>query len=145
MMKRRNLSYGLPLQSTNGDYFTDMPTDSIKPTHYSRWKIEPIEFIRANKLDFARANIIKYIMRYDAKDGLKDLEKARQYLDWLIEDFKQAHELEEYRPSLRERRYRDGFDGIIMTEEDLVMAERALYEGQEDTEGQALRARVGYW
>jgi hypothetical protein len=56
------------------------------PSHYSRWKIEPIEFIRANQLDALRANIIKYIMRYDAKEGLNDLLKARRYLDWLIED-----------------------------------------------------------
>jgi hypothetical protein len=57
------------------------------PSHYSRWKIEPIEFIRANNLDALRANIIKYIMRFDAKEGRKDLEKAQQYLTWLIEDW----------------------------------------------------------
>jgi len=57
------------------------------PNHYSRWVIEPIVFIRANKIDALRANIIKYIMRYDAKDGLEDLDKAQQYLSWLREDF----------------------------------------------------------
>jgi hypothetical protein len=61
-------------------------TDHQNPKHYSRWKIEPIDFIRANQLDALRANIIKYIMRYDAKEGMKDLLKARRYLDWLIED-----------------------------------------------------------
>lgn len=64
-----------------------MSTDTSNPTHYSRWKIEPIEFIRANKLDALRANIIKYIMRYDAKDGAKDLAKAQRYLDYLKEDW----------------------------------------------------------
>jgi hypothetical protein len=62
-------------------------TDHQRPKHYSRWKIEPIEFIRANNLDALRANIIKYIMRFDAKEGRKDLEKAQQYLTWLIEDW----------------------------------------------------------
>jgi len=57
------------------------------PTHYSRWKIEPIEFIRANKLDALRANIIKYIMRFDAKDGQRDLDKAKEYLRYLEEDW----------------------------------------------------------
>jgi hypothetical protein len=65
------------------------------PTHYSRWGIEPIDFCRANNLDFIRANIIKYIMRYDAKDGLKDLEKANNYLKMLIEDCKEAEKVKQ--------------------------------------------------
>ena len=54
------------------------------PEHYARWKIEPLEFIMENNLDFARGNIIKYVMRYDGKDGLNDLIKARTYLNRLI-------------------------------------------------------------
>lgn len=61
-------------------------SNEVEPHHYTRWTIQPIDFIRANKLDFARANIIKYIMRHEHKDGLRDLEKAKQYLDWYIED-----------------------------------------------------------
>lgn len=59
--------------------------DTTNPSHYSRWKIEPLDFIMANNLDFLRGNIIKYIMRYDAKGGIDDLKKARVYLDKLIE------------------------------------------------------------
>lgn len=59
----------------------DTPTN---PDHYSRWNIQPWDFISQNKLDFMRGNIIKYIMRYDAKNGLEDLKKARVYLDKLI-------------------------------------------------------------
>jgi hypothetical protein len=60
--------------------------DAVEPHHYTRWKIQPIEFIRANKLGFAEANIIKYVLRHDQKDGLQDLMKAKQYLEWMIED-----------------------------------------------------------
>jgi hypothetical protein len=66
------------------EYTTDHQVRN--PSHYSRWKIEPIDFIKQNNLDYLRGNIIKYIMRYDAKEGLNDLLKARRYLDWLIED-----------------------------------------------------------
>lgn len=59
---------------------------AVSPSHYSRFPIQPIEFIRKNRLDFLQANIIKYVCRHDAKNGLEDLMKARQYLDWLIED-----------------------------------------------------------
>jgi hypothetical protein len=30
-------------------------------------------------------NVFKYICRWKEKDGIADLEKARIYLDWLIE------------------------------------------------------------
>lgn len=63
----------------------DQDAIAINPFHYSRWEIEPLDFITANNLDFLRGNIIKYIMRYDAKGGLEDLKKARVYLDRLIE------------------------------------------------------------
>lgn len=57
------------------------PKDTVNlPDHYARFKIEPVNFIGENKLDFFQGNIIKYVCRYDAKDGLKDLEKAARYL-----------------------------------------------------------------
>ena len=51
------------------------------PQHYARWKLEPIFFAMVNGLDGARKDIIKYIMRWDMKDGLIDLYKAARYLD----------------------------------------------------------------
>lgn len=64
---------------------SELDDDPTNPSHYSRWQIEPLDFISANNLDFLRGNIIKYIMRYDAKGGLEDLKKARVYLEKLIE------------------------------------------------------------
>lgn len=61
------------------------------PPYYSRWKIQPLEFIAANDLDFLTGNIIKYIMRHSGKNGLEDLEKAKVYLERLI---KQVEEKE---------------------------------------------------
>ncbi len=45
---------------------------------------DPIEFIAANKFDFVEGCIIKYVSRYKYKDGLRDLYKARAYLERLI-------------------------------------------------------------
>jgi hypothetical protein len=53
--------------------------------HYKQWPIQPITFIHENSLGFARGNIIKYIMRHDNKNGREDLEKAKHYIDLLIE------------------------------------------------------------
>jgi hypothetical protein len=56
----------------------------VQPAHYSRWPMQAIEFIAVNNLDYMRGNVIKYIIRYDAKNGLEDLRKARSYLNMLI-------------------------------------------------------------
>ena len=53
--------------------------------HYAVMKIQPIDFILANELGFCEGNVIKYLCRYKRKNGLEDLKKARQYLDFLIE------------------------------------------------------------
>ena len=55
------------------------------PKHYTNGKIEPIDFINGNNMDYLEGNIIKYISRYKLKNGLEDLEKARFYLNMLIE------------------------------------------------------------
>ena len=53
--------------------------------HYKDFPIQPIEFITKNGLSFAQGNVIKYICRYKAKNGLQDLKKARHYIDLMIE------------------------------------------------------------
>lgn len=60
------------------------------PKHYTQGGIECIDAIRAavtDKTGFAAvctANVIKYVWRYQMKNGVEDLYKSRQYLDWLI-------------------------------------------------------------
>ena len=53
--------------------------------HYKDMKIQPIEFSMKNNLNFCQGNVIKYVCRYKAKNGLEDLKKARHYIDLLIE------------------------------------------------------------
>lgn len=40
--------------------------------------------------NFYIGNIIKYLWRYKKKNGVKDLEKAKQYLDYLINEQKRG-------------------------------------------------------
>jgi hypothetical protein len=53
--------------------------------HYRKGAIEPWDYIAGQGLDYFQGNIVKYVTRFRRKDGLKDLEKARHYLDKLIE------------------------------------------------------------
>ena len=53
------------------------------PKHYNKGKIEVIEFIEDQQLNFHKGNAVKYICRAGAKDPNKyvqDLEKAIWYL-----------------------------------------------------------------
>lgn len=57
----------------------------IGGNHYKSYAIQPAEFIHKNKLGFLEGNIIKYVCRHGAKHGREDLEKARHYLELLLE------------------------------------------------------------
>ena len=53
--------------------------------HYKNFKIQPIEFITKNKLSFIQGNIIKYVCRFDKKNGNEDIDKAIHYCELLKE------------------------------------------------------------
>ena len=53
--------------------------------HYKQLKIQPIEYNHANNIPFAEGSVIKYVTRWRSKNGIKDLEKARHFIDMLIE------------------------------------------------------------
>lgn len=64
-----------------------------KPSHYSRWVIEPITYIMRNGFEFWRGNIVKYASRaghkkYDGLDEtqseITDLKKVIRYAEMRI-------------------------------------------------------------
>ena len=70
----------------------DPYTDPVaRPAHYqSEDGIEAIHVINAFVPDphsYYMGNVIKYILRHLQKNGKQDLEKARWYLDEMIEEY----------------------------------------------------------
>jgi len=71
-----------------------------KPSHYNiNWMgeqaIETFTYIRSWKMDYPESNIIKYITRHPYKgQSLKDLEKAKWYLEKLIKEVEASAEKE---------------------------------------------------
>lgn len=53
--------------------------------HYKAEAIQPWDYITSNNLGYLEGNIIKYVSRYKSKNGVQDLEKAKHYLEKLIE------------------------------------------------------------
>ena len=64
----------------------ETPLDKqVGGNHYKKFKIQPVEFAMANNLNYCQGNAIKYICRYKDKNGLQDLEKAKHYIDLIIQ------------------------------------------------------------
>jgi hypothetical protein len=57
-------------------------------SHYKKYKIQPVEFIIKNNIGFVEGNIIKYVLRFKEKGGVSDLEKAKHYIELLIDSSK---------------------------------------------------------
>jgi hypothetical protein len=66
-------------QSTNA---LDVQVDG---NHYKDQAIQPVEYIHANGIGYMEGNVIKYVSRWRKKNGIKDLEKAKHYIELLIE------------------------------------------------------------
>lgn len=54
-------------------------------SHYVDRKIQPWDYIAANNLNYFEGSVVKYVTRWREKGGLVDLEKAKHYLEKLIE------------------------------------------------------------
>ena len=57
----------------------------VAGNHYKDKKIQPIQYIHANNLGFCEGNVVKYVTRWRDKAGIADLEKAKHYIELLIE------------------------------------------------------------
>lgn len=68
---------------------TETPTSplavQVGGTHYKNMRIQPVEFIHANGLGFIEGAVVKYVSRWRSKGGIADLEKARHFIELLIE------------------------------------------------------------
>lgn len=69
--------------------------------HYKGHSFEPVDIAEAYQLNFNEGNVVKYLLRWRKKDGIKDLQKARYYIERLIS--LEERRLQEAGKSLSER------------------------------------------
>ena len=74
---------GLAVQQ--GEEPKDVWNTQVGGDHYRKMKIQPFQFSMANALDPMQHTIVKYVTRFRAKNGIEDLEKAKQTIDLLIQ------------------------------------------------------------
>ena len=71
-----------------------MPDNINHPPHYNRGSVETIDMIKNSMAapefeGYLQGNVIKYICRHKYKGGKEDLEKAKHFIDMIIErDYK---------------------------------------------------------
>ena len=71
--------------------------DNINPSHYKNGEVEAIEAIEAltqNDMGIKcvqKANLIKYLWRYESKNGLEDVKKAKWYFNHKPKSKKAKH------------------------------------------------------
>ena len=58
--------------------------NQIGGEHY-KLKIQPFKFIMENNLNFFQGNVIEYVVRYQKKGGIQDLNKIIHYCELEIE------------------------------------------------------------
>lgn len=78
------------------DEKTPDPSNNVNhPSHYNQGGMEVWDVIKAFTSDlngaeaFYAGNVIKYVLRWNHKNGTEDLEKAKVYIDKLIESRKE--------------------------------------------------------
>lgn len=57
----------------------------VSGSHYKNKAIQPVQYIHANGIGFFEGNVIKYVTRWKDKGGVADLNKAKHYIELLIE------------------------------------------------------------
>lgn len=68
------------------------------PKHYTQGGIECIECIKAavtNKVGIEAvcvANVIKYLFRYEEKNGIEDVRKAKWYIERLLKELEESQQ-----------------------------------------------------
>lgn len=84
----KKLSVYVPTVEDKDKMYGNIKHDAVNhPSHYTRGKIEVIDFIEDQELPYHLGNVIKYVARAGYKgDKLEDLKKARWYLDRYINE-----------------------------------------------------------
>ena len=74
----------LPITMEEDEMFNALEKQ-VAGNHYKDLPIQPVEYIHANAMGYLEGNVVKYVSRWRKKNGIADLEKAKHYIELLIE------------------------------------------------------------
>ena len=64
----------------------DPLTAQVGGDHYKNLVIQPVEYITANNLSYLQGSVIKYVTRYQDKNGIEDLQKDIHFVKMMIQE-----------------------------------------------------------
>lgn len=67
--------------------------DAVSPTHYAKLTPQPIQVAHAWNLHHDLATALKYIARYNETQNLRDIEKAKRFLEFFINNVERGDPL----------------------------------------------------
>lgn len=68
-------------------------TNPIDPKeNYDEGGISTRDFIEAKSLRYSLGNVVKYVIRHKKKNGLEDLKKALNYLEYAIDTYEKKED-----------------------------------------------------
>ena len=102
-------------------------------SHYKSMAIQPMEFALKNGLDYAQANVIKYVCRHAAKNGKQDLLKAIHNIELMIEHYYGAENAPETPQAILDAK----------PSKDIPMAEKCDTAQKSDCEHKTVNGCVG--
>lgn len=93
------LTANVYVEDNTGGYTIEVPVDNLesidiveqikKPERYNkRGTLECWDVILDQQMNFLEGSVLKYLWRYKEKNGIHDLEKAKIYIDKMIEGLK---------------------------------------------------------
>jgi hypothetical protein len=54
-------------------------------SHYTKYPIQPVQYVQANRLRYLESSVIKYVTRHQDKGGAQDIRKAIHCLELLLQ------------------------------------------------------------
>ena len=83
------------MKTTKDNVGIEVGSNVSHPPHYLAGGIEVIDYIHAKLghegfIAYCMGNVLKYTSRWNLKNGVEDLEKAKVYLTWVIEERKNS-------------------------------------------------------
>ena len=109
-----------------------MSANNSGPSHYKDKTIQPWDFIIALNLNYLEGNVVKYVCRWRQKNGIDDLNKAKHYLEKLIE-------VESKKPKSKTKREK------TVAKADEQQAKRSRKRASPKDQGDAVRGLRGTW
>ncbi len=80
----------LELEKISKKFNVNMSHEQVGGDHYNV-KIQPFTYIKANNLNYFEGDVLKYITRHSRKNGKEDLQKAKQYIEYMINNYEDLY------------------------------------------------------